>query len=292
MSEASFRPLESLEQLLAAAAREGLQLTADALDTMGLDFIVAHARDAAGVRWIVRSPRRADVVAAAAHEARVLAAVRDALPVAVPDWRVHAPDVIAYPRVAGTPAVTVERGAPTWNVIDPGAPSPVFLDSFAGALTALQQLAPAGVRAQTIDEERAAVAHALDVARPLLDPPEALWARWQRWLHGDTWPAHTALVHGDLHPGHMLLADDGRLVGILDWTEARVTDPSVDLAMFHQCFGRAALEALVARAPITWPLEHAIERAAAFPALAAEWAARTGNEGALAYARTQLPAAT
>lgn len=288
MSEASFRPLETLEQLLAAAAREGLQLTADALDTMGLDFIVAHARDADGVRWIVRSPRRADVVTAAAHEGRVLAAVRAALPVAVPDWRVHAADVIAYPRLDGTPAVTIDGGTPTWNIIDPGAPSPAFLDSFAAAVRALQPLAPDGVRTQTIDDERAAVAHALDVARPVLDPPDAVWARWQRWLHGGTWPTHTALVHGDLHPGHLLLGDDGRLVGVLDWTEARVTDPSVDLAMFHLCFGRAALEALVARLPIAWPIEHAIERAAAFPALAAEWGVRTGNAGVIEHARAQL----
>lgn len=287
MSEASFCPLETLEQLMAAAAREGLRLTAHTLDTMGLDFLVAHARDASGVRWIVRSPRRADVVAAAAHEARVLAVVR-ALPVAVPEWRVHAPDVIAYRRLDGTPAVTLDGGAPVWNIIDPAAPSPVFVASVADAIAALQALAPDGIRSQTLDEERATVANAFDVARPLLDPPDALWARWQRWLHGDTWPTHTALVHGDLHPGHMLLADDGRLVGILDWTEAHVGDPSIDLAMFHQCFGREALEALVARFPIDWPVEHAIERAAAFPALAAAWGARTGNDAAIAHARSYV----
>jgi hypothetical protein len=84
-----------------------------------------------------------------------------------------------------------------------------------------------------------------------------------------------ALVHGDLHPGHMLLGDDARLIGILDWTEARITDPSVDLAMYFGCFGRPALETLIERfaraGGTTWPglAGHAAERWAIFPVIAA-----------------------
>jgi hypothetical protein len=71
-----------IDDLIAAAARRGLNLASEGarLDTMGLDFVVLHARDAEGVTWIVRAPRRPDVVAAAAIEARVLARVAPVLP--------------------------------------------------------------------------------------------------------------------------------------------------------------------------------------------------------------------
>lgn len=297
----SFRSLATIDELLAAARREGLELATDGatLDTMGLDFVVVHARDASGTPWIVRSPRRQDVVEATRREARVLALVAPALmPVAVPAWRVHAADIIAYPRIAGTPAITVADGVPTWHVIDPAALSPVFVDSVARTIAALQAIASDGsatVRVTSIAEERAALARTLETARGILEPSDAIWTRWQRWLHDDaSWPQHVALVHGDLHPGHLLLDDEGRIIGVLDWTEARFTDPSGDLAMFYMCFGRAALEALVARLETyefrSWPrmIEHAVERAAVFPALGAEWAARTGNETALAFARAKL----
>jgi aminoglycoside phosphotransferase (APT) family kinase protein len=296
-----FVPLSTVDELRAAAARQGLEVTpiGDALDGMGLDFLVLHGRDAAGVRWVVRSPRRADVVQATEREGRVLAHVQKTLPIAVPDWRVHAPDVIAYPRLDGVPAVTMDGGTPTWNRIDPAAPSAAFVDGMAELLVALQAVPPAeaGLPVGTIADERASLAKTLDATRATLDPPAKMWDRWQRWLAADAmWPSHVALVHGDLHPGHLLLDETGRLVGVLDWTEARAADPAVDFAMFHFCFGRAALEALVerfeARGGRTWPamVEHAIERAAVGPALGAEWAMRTGNAMVLDLAKSQLAA--
>lgn len=301
MSE-SFQPLETVEQLLAAARREGLELTAapGALDAMGLDFLVCHAHDATGQPWVVRTPRRPDVIEGAAREARVLALVRPAFPAAIPDWRVHAPDVIAYPRIAGTPAITLDTGAPVWNIIEPAAPSPTFLDDLASALVALQAIGPdeaaaAGVRVTPNDEERKTIAEALALARDALTVPDAIWERWQRWVADDAmWPPHLAMSHGDLHPGHLLLAPDAHLIGVLDWTEGRVADPSIDFAMMHMCFGRAVFEDLVARFAArggrTWPglVEHAVERSAAFPALGAAWAVKAGNTQVLEHVRAQL----
>lgn len=297
------RPIETVAELLAAARGHGLRLTTDSadFDRTGLDFLVVHARDDEGAPWIVRTPRRPDVLASARVEARVLRLIRPRLPVAVPDWRVHTHEVIAYPRLGGTPAVTVDPATgPSWNIIDPGAPPGSFLDSFARALAALQAVAPeeaagAGVPVKTIAEVREVIGRAMEGTRGVLSPPEGVWRRWQRWLEDDeSWPDHLALVHGDLHPGHMLLGADGRLEGVLDWTEAQVTDPSIDLAMFCGCFGRGALEALLPRferaGGRTWPrlADHAAERWAAFPALAAEWALRTGNEAIVEHARGML----
>src|SRR5687768_9662162 len=121
-----FRALQDQAELVAAAAREGLDLVTDdaRVDTMGLDSLVVHARDRDGTWWIVRAPRREDVSRGARVEARILAAVRPHLTAAVPDWRIHADDVIAYPRLGGTPAITLDTGAPVWNVIDPAALAP------------------------------------------------------------------------------------------------------------------------------------------------------------------------
>lgn len=295
-------PMQTVSELIDAARRQGLVLTplSDALDTMGLDFLVVHALDAAGRRWIVRSPRRPDVVAAARKEAAVLRLVAPRLPVAVPDWRVHTDDLIAYPRLDGVPAVTLDTGAPVWNHLDPKAPSAAFLDAMAGALAALLTVPAADARAagltvRTAAEERASLARAVEVSRPALRPPDALVARWERWLADDAmWPEAVALSHGDLHPGHLLLDERGALTGILDWTEAKVADPSIDLAMFLGCFGRAPTEALVGRltalgAPM-WPgiVDHAAERWAIGPAVGAEWALRTDNPGVLEYMRTMM----
>lgn len=295
--------IDSVEALLAAARAAGLDLTTTAteLDVSGLDFLVVHARDAAGTPWIVRTPRRAEVVAAARGEARALRLVAPRLPAAVPDWRVHTDDVIAYPRLPGTPAITVDPvTGPHWHVIDAAAPPDAFLDSLADVLAALAAIpvadaAAAGLPVKAIDDVRAAFARSADDVRAALAPPDALWARWQRWLADDAcWPPFAALVHGDLHPGHLLLADDGRVTGVLDWTEAHVGDPALDLVAFVGGFGRAALDRLIARleargAP-TWPrlADHVEARWASHAVVAAEWALRTGNDDVLAYARSQL----
>lgn len=306
-SSASSRPygIERLTELLDAARHEGLQIVTSQsdFDETGLDFRVVRGDDEHGRSWIVRTPRRADVLRAARTEARVLELVARRVPVAVPEWRIFTDSVIAYPRVEGTPAVTVDPAkGPTWNIVDPAEPSDSLLGSFAAFLAALQSIdveeaRSRGVPVRSIDEVRAQLRHAMSVSRPILEPSEAVWTRWQRWLDADArWPQHLALVHGDLHPGHMLLAPDGSLAGVLDWTEAQVTDPSVDLAVFFGCFGAAALDALLERfaraGGRTWPglAEHAAERWVASPALAVEWALRTGNDAVIEHARAHLAA--
>ncbi|WP_437801804.1 macrolide 2'-phosphotransferase [Sorangium sp. So ce693] len=302
-SPSSFAPIDSVAALLDAARREGLRLVTShaGFDTSGLDFLVVHARDEDGVPWVVRTPRRLAVVASARVEARVLALVRRRLPVAVPDWRVHTDQVIAYPRLVDVPAVTVDPEAGVrWNRVDPAAPSAAFIASVAEALAALQrtdaaEVEAAGVPVKPIDGARQALARAMDETRAVLAPPDVLWARWQRWLANDAiWPRELALVHGDLHPGHMLVDEGGRLTGILDWTEAHLGDPSGDFALFAGAFGKGVLDALIARfeaaGGATWPglAAHAAERWAAWPPLAAKWGADSGNEGVIEHARNLL----
>lgn len=277
----------SLSSLLELARAHGLDLQPlrDELDETGLDFVVAHARDAADNTWILRAPRRPEVYRASVHERRVLDQVRSALKPAVPDFVVHTPELIIYPRLEGTPAM--DRL--------PAGSEPDFVRSFAETVAALQRAPCTGIAERTIEAERRDLGAAMQATRAELAPPDALWARWQRWLEDDAaWPTHRALVHGDLHPGHLLLGPTGVIWGILDWTEAEVTDPSIDLAMFYGCYGLAAFDAMLDRFAAVGGLvtptlrAHCIERWLAFPALGAQWALRTGSDVALSFARTQV----
>lgn len=302
MSRSSFLPLSTAAELLAAARSHGLVLTTDQpeLDGTGLDFLVLHARDERGVPWVVRTPRRQVVLDSARVEARVLELVRPTLPVAVPDWRVFGDTIIAYPRLDGTPAVTLEAGTPTWHHVAPDNLPDAFLASFARALSALlaipaEAAARAGIPRQTVDEAREQLRTQMLATREVLAPGPRTWARWQRWLENDAlWPAEPKMVHGDLHPGHLLLDSSAKLTGILDWTEAKVTDPSFDLAMCFGCFGGDVLDRLAPHlrahgAPLWpgWEL-HSKERWAAFPITGADWALRNHNQAVLEYARHQL----
>ncbi|HEY0706177.1 MAG TPA: macrolide 2'-phosphotransferase [Polyangia bacterium] len=305
LSASGSAPAISASTILARAAAHGLSLTSesDEVDGMGLDFVVVHARDAAGTPWVVRCPRRQDVVTSAAVEAKALAFLAPHLPVAIPEWRLHTNDVIAYPRLPGTPALTMNPdGTPHFNVVDPGSPSDGFVDSVATFLAALQGIDTAAARAigvpvRSMTEVRSTWAATMMSTRAVLAPSEASWARWQRWLANDEfWPTHVTWSHGDLHPGHMLLNESGRMTGVLDWTEAAVGDPGVDLAMFYGCFGAAAFARLhdrfVRAGGRVWPglSQHVAEQWFAFPAHGAAWAMRTNNPGVLEFARNTLRA--
>ncbi len=54
--------------------------------------------------------------------------------------------------------------------------------------------------------------------------------------------ARTRVVaHADLGAEH-ILALDGRLTGIIDWSDAAITDPAVDFARVYRDFGPGVLE--------------------------------------------------
>jgi len=295
--------IETLEALLAAAQKHGLALSPERpdLDQTGMDFLVLHARDAEGVPWVVRTPRRPDVLERARAEQRALELLRPRLPVTVPHFRVFDANVIAYPRLPGSPAgaMNVEEKRFDWR-FDPLSPPKVFIDSLAGALVAMHAVAPdvaaqAGLRVQSPDEVRQDLAKMMDATRGPLGVSEAMWQRWQRWLADKSfWPEQSVLIHGDFHPGHMLIDDEHCLVGLLDWTEALVGDPAVDLAMVYGIFGKPALDALLASYQAAggrlWPRihDHIVERWGSFPVAAAAFAALSGNEAILEQGRAML----
>ncbi|QDL09202.1 hypothetical protein DP113_15945 [Brasilonema octagenarum UFV-E1] len=297
--------INSTAEFLAVAQKHGLRLNAEnvELNASGVDFLVAFATDEDGIPWVLRAPRRSDVIERAANENRVLNLLRKHLPVAVPEWRVNTEDLIAYPRLAGTPAATVNPVAKNYDwYIDQQSPSVTFVDSLAGAIAGLHTIdhdaaCEAGVRVLQPVEVRQSLAKKMDQAKPLLRVSDLVWQRWQNWLADDTyWPKHSALIHGDLHPGHMLVDQDHRVTGLIDWTEAEVADPATDFAAYYAIFGESALADLLQRyqdaGGRVWPRmqDHIVELYCACPVAIAMFVLLTGDDTYLEPAQMMLSA--
>lgn len=288
------------EAVASISRRHGIALTGDIeISDLGLDFRVAFGADEEGRDWVLRIPRRADVLPRAENEARVLGLLKHRLPVAVPDWRVFTPELIAYPRLPGTIALRIdpETGQPHWN-IDPEAP--VFTQGLAEFLAALhgtpeEDAAAAGLRTSTPAEVRTRVADSLDRVGRELGISDALRRTLLAWLDDRAaWPPFTALVHGDLYAGHVTVDETARITGVLDWTEAEVADPTVDMVYHLMAFGEPGLERLLAAYEAAggriWPgiRRQVAARLSAVPLQYALFALSTGSDEHLAAARTQL----
>ena len=290
---------DGIQQL---AARHGLTLALESiqLEESGADFLAAFADDTSGTSRVLRMPRRDDVLPRAASEGRALTLIRPLLPVAVPEWQINSQELIAYPRLAGTPAV-VEGEAYVWHVASP-PPHAAFIDSLAGALAALhgashEAAAAADLRVLSPSAAREAAADKIETAGAILDVPPVIWRRWQAWLINDElWPPFSALIHGDLHPGHLLVDDDGRVTGIIDWTEAEVSDPAIDFVFAYWIFGEKMLRQLLQRYQSAggrvWPgmVQQIGARQSVMPATVAIFARESGHPEYLEFARSLLAA--
>lgn len=295
----------SADSLLNAARQHGLRLTPEVrLDTSGADFIVAHALDEHGRPWVLRSPRHADVLARAENEHRALRLVKAHLPVAVPDWQIFSAELIAYPLLAGEPAAVIdpEAGGYVWR-FDKSAPPAAFLSTLAHALAALHTVPTSAARAAGLPVEdparvREKWARRMEGAREMIEVPEALWARWQAWLAEERfWPTEMVLIHGDVHPPHILLDGRHRVVGLLDWTEAQVSDPASDFTLLFATLGPEPLAVVLdlyrsAGGP-TWPhMPHHIQESwCAYPAVLTDFARASGESGPRELAQALVAAA-
>lgn len=163
--------------------------------------------------WVLRIPRRPEVVRALETEAALLPALAPALPVRVPAFE-HVssePPFVLYRLIEGEP-LRDEEARP-------------FLE-------ALHRFDATGLpvpREDWLESYRRQAAEFRRVVLPLLDVDErprgeALLGEVETLVGFEP-----ALVHGDLGAEH-LRCRDGRLVGVIDWGDARVGDPAVDYA--------------------------------------------------------------
>lgn len=230
---------------------EGALLLAGAANA---DFYSAIGRDKAGDYWVLRAPRRGDVLKAARYEAAVLKFVRSRLPVAVPDWKVHTDKLIAYRMLPGLPAAEVDplMGDLVWRVPKDNPP-PAFLDDLAEMMAKLHSVGPeeasaAGIRALSAEEARRQMKQRMDETNALSPVPEVLWNLWEKWISDDSfWPTATGLVHGDLYHPNIHVRPDMMIAGIEDWADAAVTDVASDFALYFTTHGREMMEDLILR---------------------------------------------
>ncbi|WP_417217904.1 macrolide 2'-phosphotransferase [Arthrobacter sp.] len=222
------------------AARHGLALAPDGItfNEAGLDYRVAFAHEAAdpGQQWVLRIPRREDVSAKLGEEQAILDFVQPRLDVAVPDWKVQAQELIAYPLLPGFPGLTLDDdGEPVWHF---DTDSQAYADSLARLIADLHALDPAAAEAAGVQREQPGDVRArwraeLDRVCAEFEVSEDLLGGWRAWLADDgLWPTTTVFTHGELYPAHLLLDEHEEIVSVLDWTTAKVSDPAIDFA-FH-----------------------------------------------------------
>ena len=160
-----------------------------------------------------------------AREAALLRRIAGRLSLPVPQVRFVDPlrGVLAYPLLPGRPLL--------------GRTPPAGAAAQLGRMLAeLHGIDPAGV------DVPAEAADPREWLADLTGPPELL-----RVLHADPPPVATerVLAHADLGAEH-LLAADGRLTGVIDWSDAAVTDPALDFARLYRDFGPTFLDATLA----------------------------------------------
>lgn len=224
--------------IIRLATQHGLDLIPETLtiNEIGLDFRVAIATTHSGERWVLRIPRRADVMPRATAEGRLLQRVAPLLDVAVPDWRIQSSELIAYPLLPGEPGLSIGHdGALDWHLDVEDSTYTHSLGEFLAQLHSIEhrQVADTGIEIRTPDEVRQAIANNITRVSSELQVAASLLDRWNSWLADDGfWPATSALTHGEVYPGHLLVTDQ-KIVGVLDWTTAAIGDPAQDFA-FHR----------------------------------------------------------
>ena len=235
----AFQPWLDLAR--AAAPQWGLDAV-EVIET-GWDSRVLRVVLASGEPWIFRFPRRAEVLADLARERILLEALRDRLPVAVPNWRIHtvvdAQLVIGYPELPGVPAGDEPRGDGDFEFRIAVPPPAVFATDLGEVLAALHRLHPPGLRVVTAEDLRRDVEESLRGAGDL-PVPVPLLHYWRAWVQDDAqWTFPPTMTHGDVHPGHTMVDATGALVGLIDWTDSGWGDPATDFIDTRHAFGPA-----------------------------------------------------
>lgn len=182
---------------------------------------------------VVRASTQDDGPRAVAEETTVLALVGGRVPCRLPTPLAVDVDaaIFAYELVPGEPATTLSVAGAT------------ALGETLAELHAIPlDLAAVPRRDRTpsvqLDEARARYR----ACRGAL--PADVRTRIETFLGAEPPPAGTreALCHNDLAAEHVIIDDDGGLVGIIDWADARITDPTADFAGLYRDLGQQACD--------------------------------------------------
>jgi aminoglycoside phosphotransferase (APT) family kinase protein len=167
--------------------------------------------------WLNRQPRREEVRPRLLAETRLMPWLAPQLPVPVPvpeltDYGVRHRVLLGKPLEEGSTALGRELGEflRALHAVDPAE---------AVARGVVDAATAAAAKTAFLDDCRAQIV-------PLL--PEDLRPTAVELL-GRVANTRTALVHADLGSEHVLI-QDGRIGGVIDWTDAEIGDPALDLS--------------------------------------------------------------
>lgn len=283
--------VKSRQEVLELSHNNGLNIEESSIqfNESGLDFQVVLATDVDGTRWILRLPRREDVLPSVDKEKRTLELIAPLVSVDVPRWTICTDELIAYRALNGVPAGTIdpEAKAYVWEIDLANVPNQ-FYESLAKGIVSLHQVSVEKARAvglpvKTAEEVRVEMKHRMDATKSEFGVGQTLWERWQSWLDNDeVWMRETVLTHGELHAGHILINAQAQVTGFIDWTEASVTDPARDFVAHYHTFGQDALNKLISAyaeaGGHTWSkmADHVIELNATVAIDVAEFALKSG----------------
>ncbi|MEV8371178.1 phosphotransferase [Kribbella sp. NPDC056861] len=193
--------------------------------------------------WLHREPRREQVRPRLLAEATLLPWLAPQLPIPVPvpeltQYGVRHRVLLGEPLEAGSTALGRQLGEflTALHAVDP---------TEAVAYRALDAATAALEKATFLDECRAQVIPLLPP--DLHQPAEALLTRVAQ--------TRTSLIHADLGSNHLLVAD-GRMTGIIDWTDAQIGDPALDLCWLLNGAPEGIATGLQETYPVTDELRH------------------------------------
>ncbi len=175
--------------------------------------------------YIFRFPRRPEVVEWVEREIALLPELAPVLPVAVPRFEYVGRDVsyVGYRKLEGMPATS-----------GLGQLTGISLGRFLAALHAfpVERARALGVPFFSPGTWREWLERFCADLRsrvlPLLAAGERVLAE-RLFDQAVGFEFTPVLLHADLGPGHVLCRD-GRVVGVIDWSDARIGDPALDLA--------------------------------------------------------------
>lgn len=278
----------------------GLIITDDIkFNDMGIDFRVGIVSDINGQQWILRIPRRGYMAGQIEEEKRILDLVQKHLSVEVPDWKIAAHDLVAYPLLQGKPALTYDAitHEVTWNM---DKDSPNYVPSLAKVLVELHKIPASEVMMQhlkikTTTDVKKEIENQLQLVKSEIGISEALEARYKAWLENDPlWPTFTRFIHADLYAGHILTDKNNEISGIIDWTTAHIGDPAMDFAGHLNVFGEESLKQLIEeyekQGGQVWDkiFEQSVERAAASALAYGFFAVETNSDFHIEGAKVML----
>ena len=280
--------------------KHGLALTEEiSFNDMGIDFKIVFATDTSGQRWVLRMPRRDDLGEQVQTEQRILDLVSKHLVVQVPEWKIVASDMIAYPLLRDLPVLSFDgiTYEVTWNM---DQHNPNYVPSLAKVLADLhniprQKIQESDLKVLNPEDLRTEIEGRLKLVKSELGINNDLENRYKTWLDNDRlWPNYTRFIHGDLYAGHVMADSAGTVSGVIDWSSAHVGDISLDFSGHLSIFGEESLKALIIEyeknGGQVWDtlFEQTLERAAAAPLAYGLFAVETQIETHIIGAKAQL----